>query len=154
LPFFGALFNPSATVETMRPVAAQTTETILRSDEAAFTAAQQRSATILAKTPAARERIVAWSVASDRPTIATAIGELMTSDLRPTLGRIDCPVTVMLAWDAAMGRPADAYESFWRTQYEGLRGVALARIDGAFHFIMDDQPDACAAEIDRVLKAP
>jgi pimeloyl-[acyl-carrier protein] methyl ester esterase len=153
LPFYSALFNPAATAEMARPFAAQASAGILGADAAQFEAMQTRSATILSKTAATRARIVEWSVASDRQTIATAIGELMTTDLRPALPKIDTPVTVMFAWDAAMGRPADAYDAFWRGQYAGLKGVQFARIDNAFHFIMDDQPAACAAAIDAFLKS-
>lgn len=151
LPFYATLFNAAATVDSVRPIAQRIAAQIRNADAAQFAAAQAQSAAILAKSPAARERIVAWSVASDRETIAVAIEELMTTDLRPHLAAIATPVTVAFAWDAAMGRPADVHENFWRTQYASLKTARLDRVDDSFHFLMDDQPARTATVIDAFL---
>lgn len=147
LPFYAALFNPSVTAEQARAIAMQASAALLAADPALFEAMQRRSASILSKTAASRERMVAWSVASDRTTIAVAIGELISTDLRPSLARIETPMTIAFAWDAAMGRTTEVHEAFWRSQYEGLRNARFVRVDDSYHFIMDDQPDRCAAVI-------
>jgi len=153
LPFYATIFNPAATAETVRPAARQIAGAMRSADPAQFAAMQAQSAAILVKSPAARERVVGWSVASDRATIATAIEELITTDLRPDLGKIRTPVTAAFAWDAAMGRSAEAHETFWRSQYAGLKDAKFARIDDSYHFVMNDQPARFAEVIDDFLNA-
>jgi hypothetical protein len=57
------------------------------------------------KTEAARPRVIGWTTASDRPTVARAVRDVMTADLRPDLGKVSVPVTVLYAFDADAGRP-------------------------------------------------
>ena len=84
--------------------------------------------------------------------MARATHELMTTDLRPELGRIAVPVTVVYAYDAAYGTPAGAVDALYRDAYASLRGTKLERIDGSFHFVMLDQPAAFAAAVEAFLR--
>jgi pimeloyl-[acyl-carrier protein] methyl ester esterase len=153
LPFYAALFSPAATLEQAAPLAAQASASMLAADPAQFEAMQTRSVSILVKSADARARIVGWSIASDRATLATAIRELISTDLRPSLSRIDTPTSIVFAWDGAMGRSAEAHEAFWRAQYAGLPEARFVRVDDSFHFIMDDQPERCAALVDTFLQS-
>jgi len=99
----------------------------------------------LAKTASARPALVAAGLASDRATVAAATYELMTTDLRPELGRITAPVKVIYAYDAIYGVPAQSIDDLFRTAYAGLATAGFDRVDGAFHFVMLDQPQAFAA---------
>jgi pimeloyl-[acyl-carrier protein] methyl ester esterase len=151
LPFYMSLFNPAATAQDATAFAGRMSDGLLSADAAQFQAMQVQSAAILSKSAAARQRIAAWSVASDRKTLASTIHALISTDLRPSLPRIETPATIAFAWDAAMGRPVDVHDAFWRAQYAGLKNAAFVRVDNSFHFIMDDQPERFEAVVRNAL---
>ena len=151
LPFFSALFGPTATVETARPFADQAAAGILAADEAGFSAQQGQTAIGLARDPATREAMVAWSMASDRRAMATAIREVMTTDARPGLAAMTTPVWAVYASDADGGAPAAMADGMWGREYAALPGVKLVRVDGSRHFIMADQPARFAELVDQFL---
>ncbi|GAA0645606.1 alpha/beta fold hydrolase [Brevundimonas lenta] len=153
LPFFSALYGPTATPESARPFADQAAAGILAADPASFRAGQARQAIGLARDPAARERMVEWTAAGDRRAMATAIREVMTTDLRPGLAAMTTPVWAPYASDADGGAPAELADGMWAREYAVLPGVKLIRVDGSRHFIMADQPAAFADLMDRFLAA-
>ncbi|MDP1777838.1 MAG: alpha/beta hydrolase [Brevundimonas sp.] len=151
LPFFSALFGPQVTAETARPFADQAAAGILAADEAGFRAGQERSAVGYSRTPATRAAMVEWSMASDRRAMASAIREVMTTDLRPGLAAMTTPLWAVYAADADGGAPAAMADALWTREYAALPGARLIRIDGSRHFIMADQPARFAAIVDQFL---
>ena len=151
LPFYSLLFGPDVTSAAMAPRAEAMMGFLLAQSQDEFAAGQTRGAAMLAINPAARQRMVEASIQSDRAVMARAVRELMVTDLRAELPAIIDPVTVLYAWDAAMGRPAAAVDSLYRTAYGDLPGVRLNRIDQSYHFIMDDQPAAFLDAVDTFL---
>ncbi|MFC0632947.1 alpha/beta fold hydrolase [Brevundimonas balnearis] len=151
LPFFGALFGPTATPETVRPAAQATAAAILSADEATFRRQQAQTAIGLARSPAAREAMVEWSMASDRQALAAAISEVMTTDIGPRLSGIRVPVTAVYAADADGGAPAAMADAMWANAYAALPDKTLVRVDGSRHFIMADQPARFAEAVDAFL---
>jgi pimeloyl-[acyl-carrier protein] methyl ester esterase len=151
LPFFSALFGPQVTAEIARPFADQTAAGILAADEAGFRAQQSQSALGLARDPATRTAMVEWSMASDRQAMASAIREVMTTDLRPGLAAMTTPVWAVYAADADGGPPPAMADAMWGREYATLPGVRLVRVDGSRHFIMADQPTRFAALVDQFL---
>ncbi|NEX94224.1 alpha/beta hydrolase [Caulobacter sp. 17J65-9] len=152
LPFYSAMFGPGATVEGAKPFADQAYAQVVGADAASFAAGQQRTAAGLVKDPATRAKVVEWSLASDRVTLASAVRELMTTDLRPDLVKVRAPVTVLYAWDEASGLPVAAVDGLFKGEWAGVKGVQMVRVDGSLHFIMADQPAKFAAEVERFLK--
>ena len=140
LPFFPLIFNPAATAELAAPQAAAMRAQIAGQDDAAFAASQRMGVQSLVRDPAYRERVVDWSLASDRATFAGAIEALMTTDLRPRLGEITAPVTVLAA--ANPYAPRSRIEPLYAAAYEGLDRITLTIIEDSYHFIMFDQPEA------------
>ena len=151
LPFFSALFGPTATPESARPFADQAAAGMLAQDERSFRAGQARQAIGLARDPVTRERMVEWTAAGDRRAMAAAIREVMTTDLRPGLAAMTTPVWAPYASDADGGAPAALADGLWTREYAGLPGVKLIRVDGSRHFIMADQPAVFAAIMDQFL---
>lgn len=141
LPFYSLLFGPQATPETARPYADRARDSMLAMTPEQHAAAQPAIMAGLVLNPAARERQARDGVASDRSVVARAVHELMTTDLRPELARNAVPITVLYAYDPTTGASAEMFERLWTGAYAGLPNVRLHRIDGARHFIMDDQPD-------------
>ncbi len=154
LPFFSALFGPQVTVETARPFADQAAAGMLSADDAGFRAGQVQGAPGLAKDPATQAAMVEWSMASDRRALASAIREVMTTDLRPGLAAMTTPVWVVYAADADGGAPAAMADGLWGREYASLPGVRLIRVDGSRHFIMADQPARFAELMDQLLASP
>ncbi|MFA7264603.1 MAG: alpha/beta hydrolase [Caulobacter sp.] len=152
LPFFSVLINPAATATAVEPQAAAFRDSLLGQSDAAFTASQPQVVAGLAKTDAARAEALAWSLASDRGVMARATYDVMTTDLRGELATIGTPVTVVYARDTAMGFFYRVVDQIYATNYAALPGVALRRVDGAFHYLMLDQPEPFAAEVERFLK--
>jgi len=153
LPFFSALFGPTATVESARPFADQAAAGIIGADEAAFRAGQAQGAVGYSRTPATRAAMVDWSMASDRRAMAAAIREVMTTDLRPGLAAMTTPVWAVYAADADGGAPAAMADALWTREYAALPGARMVRVDGSRHFIMADQPERFAAVVDQFLAA-
>jgi pimeloyl-ACP methyl ester carboxylesterase len=91
LPFFSALYGPQVTAEAARPFADQAAAGMLAADETSFRTQQGQSAVGLARDPATRAAMVEWSMASDRRALASAIREVMTTDLRPGLAAMRRP---------------------------------------------------------------
>ncbi len=151
LPFFSVLFGPQVTAETARPFADQAAAGIISADEAGFRAGQERSAVGYSRSPATRAAMVEWSMASDRRAMASAIRDVMTTDLRPGLAAMTSPVWAVYAADAEGGAPAAMADAVWGREYAALPGVRLIRVDGSRHFIMADQPARFAELVDQLL---
>ena len=151
LPFFSALYGPTATAETARPFADQARAMLLNTPDSAFEQSQAQMAAGYSRTPAMREQIVASSQASDRRAMASAMYDVMTTDIRPGLPAMTTPVWAIYASDAEGGAPAAQADAMWQGEYASLPGVHLERVDGSRHFIMADQPGRMAEIIDRFL---
>lgn len=140
LPFLGAVRDPSATPASTRPMAEQ-----MRTQMAGATL-QQTEASVrpmsrgMARAPADADRLVAWSLASDRATTAQAWYELWTTDLRADLGAIHCPTLVLGSWAAyaPMGATEDSTRAIFATQYAALDGVRIHMSKAGYHFLMWD----------------
>lgn len=145
LPFFGALQGPEATPEIVAPMAEQMARMTLDADDAAFRAGQQAMAQGMSRDEATRAAIVEWSMTTDRRALATAMVEVMTTDLRPGLSGMTTPAWAVYAADAEGGAPAAMADAVWAREYADLPGVRLERVDGSRHFIMADQPEAFMA---------
>jgi pimeloyl-[acyl-carrier protein] methyl ester esterase len=152
LPFYSAMFGPQMTAEQAAPFAAQARAMILGADETAFRGMQVQTAQGLVRDPETRERMVEWSMASDRHALAAAMGEVMTTDARPGLAGMTTPVTALYATDADGGPPPAMAQAVWEREYAALPGVEMVRVDGSRHFIMADQPERFAEIVEAFLK--
>lgn len=151
LPFFSALYGPTATVESARPFADQAAAGILNADAAGYRAQQERTADGMMRNEAGRAAMVEWSMASDRQAMASAIRDVMTTDARPGLAAMTTPVWAVYAADANGGAPAAMADGMWGREYAALPGVKLARVDDSRHFIMTDQPERLSVLVDEFL---
>ncbi|MFJ7004936.1 alpha/beta fold hydrolase [Pseudomonas putida] len=147
LPFYTLLIDPTATAETAAPQAAAFRDGMLLAPAAQAEAMQRTAIDRLAKTTAARPALVEAALRSDRRAVADATYELMTTDLRPELGSIQSPVQVVYAYDPLYGIPAASVDATFENAYAGARNISFKRIDGSFHFVMLDQPQAFAEAV-------
>lgn len=141
LPYFPLVFDPAATVENCTARASSFRDLLLTMDAATFKAVQTESIKRLVKSEAHRAEVLNDSLASDRKVAARAVFEMMTLDLRPKLGKIDVPLTVIYAYDSSVGRTEVAVDELYRNSYADVKRTEFVQIDDSYHFIMLDQPD-------------
>lgn len=151
LPLYSAMFAPTAKAESAKAFADQAASMILSADTASFRTQQEATAQALSRNPSEQARIVAWSLATDRHAMASAMKDVMTTDARPRLAAMTTPVTALYAADADGGAPAAVADAMWTREYAALPGVSLIRVDGSRHFIMADQPARFAELVDAFL---
>jgi pimeloyl-ACP methyl ester carboxylesterase len=100
------------------------------------------------------ERIIAWGLASDPATVAAAMTEMYTRDLRPVLDGIVVPTLTLASWAGyAPYASRETVSRLYRSQYATLAGFRLEISDTARHFIMWDEPDWTFARIEDFLAA-
>ena len=100
------------------------------------------------------DRVIAWSLKSDRTAVTDSMSELFAADLRAEIAKIKLPVLVMGAWIGykEYGVTHDTTEANLRSQYAKLDGVRIAVTDSSRHFIMWDDPNWMFAQMDRFLE--
>jgi pimeloyl-ACP methyl ester carboxylesterase len=151
LPFYGALFgakDPAA----VTPQAAAMRDSILAQTQDDYAKSETAFMHALVKSPDGCKQATRWAIASDKSVVARAMYEDMTTDIRPQLHKIKAPVTILHAWDSLTGIPQAASDQLYQENYAALPDKKIVRIDDSFHFIMLDQPDKFAAQVDNFLK--
>ena len=149
LPFIGLIFSPLATIDAVRPQA----DALLKAALAAGPQSQNPDDPMLATmsaTPDGRKQVMQWSAQADYRVTAQLFHDVLLTDIRPELGRIQTPVTVLYPHDTVVG-PVAYVDSLYAGAYAGLDGVTLKRIDGSRHFIKLDQPERFAEVVDAFL---
>jgi pimeloyl-ACP methyl ester carboxylesterase len=152
LPFFALTMSPGATVEMAKQMATMIRNQLMAQTDTQYAASVPMTTARLAKSPTARATVTKWTAASDRTVVAKAMYEDVVTDARPRLPQIKAKTIVLYAFDSTMGVPQAAIDALYSGAYADLPGVDLKRIDGSYHFIMLDQPDAFSREVDAFLK--
>jgi pimeloyl-ACP methyl ester carboxylesterase len=154
LPFYGMLMGPTATVESVAPAAAQLRDKVKAQSPADYAAGQTKTMAMLVKSkgPATDAATIA-SQTSNPGVVAQAMYEDFITDMRPRLGAIATPTLVLYAYDATMGLPPAAVDGLYQSAYAALPSKKLVRIDGSYHFIQIDQPEAFERELVAFLAA-
>jgi pimeloyl-ACP methyl ester carboxylesterase len=151
LPFFGALFGAQDTA-AVAPQAAGMRDSVLAQSQDDYAKSEAAFLHSLVKSPEGYKLATNWAIASDKSVVARAMYEDMTTDIRPQLGKIKIPVTMLYPWDSASGFPQEATDQLYQNAYAALPNKKIIRIDDSLHFIMLDQPDKFAAQVDAFLK--
>lgn len=148
-PFLPAAQNPAATAQAMQPVAAGLRAQLLTADDAAYRAQTETAARGMVHDAAHVAQIARWGAASDRATTAEAMAEMMTTDLRPSLGAIRAPTLVLGSWAAyaPYGATMDATAQVYRSQYAKLEGARVEMSQAGYHFLMWDDPQWLQAQL-------
>lgn len=152
LPFAGVIFNPQASVENMKPMAAMARDNMINGSADAF-AMQQNAGVVRMTTSFENQQLVAgWSVASDRGVFARAFYEDMTIDLRPDLKAIQTSAVMLYPYDETVGQTAASTDAFYKAQYTGMTTVSFTGVAASRHFVMLDQPEAFLTQLGEALK--
>jgi pimeloyl-ACP methyl ester carboxylesterase len=153
LPSLGALNNPNATPETVKPQAdamrkAMATPQTVEQRRRMQTMFLQAMISDPAKVALATE----WGVNSDPETVGQAMYEMFTTDLRPSLSRIKSPTLIIGTWIAYQQYTTRAaVEKTFRDQYANLPGFRHVMSEAGKHFVMYDDPKLLFGEMDAFL---
>lgn len=139
--FFSVLINPFATVGSIAGIAQHTRRSYASKTKPQLLDEFRASTPRLVSDPDKIDRIIRWGMTSDVATTADVMAEVMITDLRGDLARIEAPVDVIYAWDKAGTASKLGLDQIYQSSYAGLLNGRKLRIDNARHYVMFDQPD-------------
>jgi pimeloyl-ACP methyl ester carboxylesterase len=153
LPYYAVLFNPAATVETMKPQAETLKQQVIATPADQFMLMQQTVVPSLVLNKDAQTQIEAADMAGDRTVFAEAIYEDLLTDLRGEVAGIKTPMLLLYPYDTTShGADPAKVDALYQAAYKTVPNVTLVRIDGSRHFIMYDQPAKLDAAMEGFLK--
>ncbi|HEX9954599.1 MAG TPA: alpha/beta hydrolase [Allosphingosinicella sp.] len=154
MPFMGAMFGgPTATPDTIRPIAEQIRTGIASSNGDTRTKMTEQTIAGMVKTESLRPAAVAHTLSSDATVSGQAMYDLLLLDLRPALKNIKVPMQVL--WVRPAGAPISEEQmgQFYQMSYANAPQAKLTNVPNAYHFIMWDAPEAFQRELKAFLAA-
>jgi pimeloyl-ACP methyl ester carboxylesterase len=153
LPYYAVLFNPDATVETMKPVAEQIRQQMIAMPQAQYEGMLPTMVGQMVNDPAGQAKVLEWTKATDRTVAFEAVDEDLLTDMRGEVGKIQTPTLVLFAVEPDAKQPDPvAYEAAVRDGYKPMPHVTLAKVAPSRHFIMYDQPAKFDAALEGFLQ--
>jgi pimeloyl-ACP methyl ester carboxylesterase len=149
LAFLGAVQNPAATEDSVRPMAEAMRKQMLAQDEAEYRKGLENAIKRLAHGQQRIATLRTWGEASDRGTTTQAMYEMMTIDLRPQLAHISAPTLLLGSWAAyaPYGSTKESTMQIFKAQYAKLEGVRIELSDTGYHFLMWDDPQWLQSQV-------
>ncbi len=143
LPFLGALQNPAATAESMEETATVMKKNMELQTAEQYEAMQPMMLKSMVNSQEDIDVIMEWGRKSDQTTVAQAMYELYTIDLRKDIERIKVPTLVFGAWIAYKnyGATKESTARLYHAQFENLSDYQLKMTDKGKHFVMLDDPE-------------
>ena len=145
LPYLPAVGDARLTVAEVEPRAEQLRAMLSAATPEAFARQNRAALATMITDPKQADAVAVTSRRSDPKTVAEAMYELMTTDLRPSLAKVRAPTLVLAA---AGGGDAATVRAAYEAQYAGLAGHTLAVATKARHFIMLDDPGFFFGQLD------
>ncbi|HEX6063146.1 MAG TPA: alpha/beta hydrolase [Longimicrobiales bacterium] len=147
LPFMGAMFEqPDASPEALRPMAEQMRAQLLNTDML------DQLVGTMARSEANRQKLLQHAKASDRPTVAQAMHELIVTDMRPQLPRVSVPLTVLYVQPTNVRLSPQQFDNVMKQLYGSAPNANLVRIEDSAHYIQLDQPARFVAAVDEFMR--
>jgi pimeloyl-ACP methyl ester carboxylesterase len=137
------------TAEAAKPL----TDQLRRPMNAASAAMVEQQIRAMVTGKADQEMVIGWSHASSGEVTGRAYAEDIVMDLRPGLADNRVPTTLIYPRGDAFGLSAAQTDAQYQGAFKGMPNLTLRPVDGSRHFVMLDQPDRFAAELDAFLKA-
>ncbi|MEO7634063.1 MAG: alpha/beta hydrolase, partial [Sphingomicrobium sp.] len=130
LPFFGALIDEQASVEAVRPMAQMMQRKVAATyGQPADRAAAEANVKGLSIKPANIPTMVGWSLAADPRVTAELMFEDLTTDVRPQLGQLKTPTTLLYPYETATDEAKTL--AFYKRQYAKAPAIAFDGIAGS-----------------------
>ena len=154
LSFMAAIQNPATTVESVRPMAENMRQQMKQGHQPA--AAQRQMVAGMVTDTARQAQVARWGTASDAATVAQAMYDMYTIDLRAEISRIQQPVLVLGAWAAykQYGSTKESTRAIFTQQYAKLPGVRIEMSEAGRYFLMYDDTAWFFAQSDAFLTQP
>ncbi|MEM7575386.1 MAG: alpha/beta hydrolase [Bacteroidota bacterium] len=154
-PFYSSAMQPGITVDQVRGQADFYRQSLKAMNKEYYAQQQKQTIPILVRDSLGQELVLRWSLASDQSTVAQAMYELMTTDLRPQLSALNVPTLVLgagasgqdygLTQEALLERIAAEYAA-------AMDQVNIELAPNAYHFIMLDEPAWFMEQVQEFLK--
>ncbi len=152
LPFLGAMFGPPGTApESIRPTADQMRATMYGVQPGQISPMTEQRISSMTRSDAARLMLLRHARESDPHVVANAFHELIVTDLRPELARINAPTTVLYVYPPNLPISAEQMDGFYLAAFADLPNVRLKKIQESNHYIMIDQPARFQAEVEEFM---
>jgi N-formylmaleamate deformylase len=151
LPFLPALFDPKATVASIRPEAQQFGARFRAMTHEQFVEGLRKGAAIQTTGPENQAQVVAWCAPSDPTAVGNGMAELLTTDLRPLLKDIRVPVLLLAAVGGVPADSQQAARSVYEDEVSTIPNHQVVFLEHARHFIMLDDPKGFFAAVDAFL---
>lgn len=153
LPYYAVVFNPAATVETMKPQVEVIRQQILAVAADQYAAMQPAMVAQMVKNKDAQKELVEVSISTDRKVLVNAMCEDMLTDMRGEVATIKTPTLMLYPYDPDLQGPDPAMvDAMYKNAYKSMPNVTLVRVDASRHFIMYDQPAKLDAAVEGFLK--
>ncbi|MBC8084778.1 MAG: alpha/beta hydrolase [Hymenobacter sp.] len=152
LPFLAAVQNPAQTAEAAKPMAEGMRQQMSQGKMPVATQQQMVAGMV---TDTARQALLSrWGQLSDPATVAQAMYDLYTTDLRQDIARIQQPVLVLGAWAAykQYGSTKESTKAIFDQQYARLPQHHVEMSEAGRHFLMYDDTAWFFAQTDAFLK--
>ena len=152
LPFYGAVFAPESTVETIKPTAEAMKQQLSAASDDQFAAMLPLMVAGMVANQEARKLVTQSSMSSNRAVFAEAMFEDLQTDLRSDVKNIQTPMLLLYPYDPTLQKNQANYDKTYHDAYETKPNITITRIDGSRHFIMYDQPEKMDAAIHAFLQ--
>lgn len=141
--FLPAAYQPQLTEKTAIPHAEAMKTMMLATSDSLFRQQQLMTMGSMVTDPHLAAKAVEWSLASHRPSVAQAMYDLMTTDLRPQVKAVKIPVLIFGSWMGGKdyGITKERVSSLFQLQYGAMPGVQIKIAETAKHFIMWDETE-------------
>ena len=151
VPFLAALMRPAVTPEQAMASGAQMREQFNSMTEEQYVAMMRQGIPI--QVTSEEHKSLVWKdiERSDRGAVTAAITEIFSEDYRSVLPQIQVPVTVLVPHNQYSRDTAGSVLTKYKTLYAGLKNVEFKLVENSLHFIMLDQPEIFAQEVDLFL---
>jgi pimeloyl-ACP methyl ester carboxylesterase len=148
-PFPAAMVKADLTPDAARGIATALRQALLGLSDEQYQAQQAQSLHMLISGDRDYQTVLAWMMASDRQTVAQAQFEALSSDLRPAIHEIHCPLLVLGSWRGRepMGLSYESVSALLKQQYSAAPRCKIEVSDTARHFLLLDDPEWVARQI-------
>lgn len=150
-PFLAQMFmGARATPESARPMATAMRDGMSQGGDS-YAAGVKQQVGRMVTGDADKQTIIAWGMASEPSVAGRAMYDLVLLDQRPGLAAMKTPVTVVYPDNVSAGTKAGFMDQVYAGAYKPVPSVTLRPVAGSLHFVMLDQPEAFAKELDAFL---
>jgi N-formylmaleamate deformylase len=149
LPFYSTLFDPNATEASMRRPADALRQAIETQSRDRYLAQSRASARKMTTRSEDADRVADWGAKSDPWTVAAAMAELMTTDLRGNVGSIQAPTLLVGAGNGMAD--LEGVRRAYSAQIASIPDHRLVVEGRSRHFVMLDEPAVLAGLVDAFL---